>query len=204
MGIFTMRTHKKVTPGRGRISTLTQIGSRLSLAKLHIRKLLATFMKDEASNHLFYLVDPANTALSKYLSEIAENKKVSVYTKNDNNVTDFDRLKSVAPFGGDANYEFLISRPEVGEYFLTLHDDSILLDDTIPTMLRTYGVYYDYIGYLDSRKKLETNYKNLLIDGLPLSSLRLGTWFTFGKTSLSLRVWVQNGPLSECKRSRSS
>lgn len=181
---FRRRVGKKIDPVRGRISTLSQMGSRLSIAKLHVKKLLECFAIDSESHHIFYLIFPSNTALNNHVSGLSSNPKITIYTREDNDVTDFRRLGESAPFGGDANYDFLISRPEIGEFFLTLHDDSVLLESKVPEMLRQYARYYDFIGYLDSRKGTEINYKNLLIDGIPLHSLRLGTWFTFGKTEV--------------------
>lgn len=189
------KTSKKINTDElesGRISTLSQLGSRLSIVKLHIQMLFKAFAEDDNVNHVFYLVIPENKMLADYLSEFASKQNVSIYSKTDNDVTDFKRLKDAAPFGGDTNYEFLISRPEVGEFFLTLHDDSMLLLPAVSQMLRHYACHYDFIGYQDSRTGI-TAYDNLLIDGIPLSSLRLGTWFTFGNTKLVLDAGYKFG-----------
>lgn len=192
MKFFNRKPKIKIEPVKGRICTLSQIGSRLSIAKLHVKKLLECFSEDNESHHVFYLVDTSNVVIADYLSELNSNPKITVYTRDDNKVTDFRRLKKSAPFGGDTNYEFLITRPEVGEFFLTLHDDSMLLGSGVPDMLRHYAKHYEFIGYLDSRKEI-TSYDNLLIDGIPLSSLRMGTWFTFGNSKIFLDSYYKMG-----------
>lgn len=164
------------------ITTLSQLGSRVSIAELHIKKVLRAFKDDHNSNHVFYVVDPENKKLVNFVNKYRPNPKVTIYTRNDNYITDFKRLKDSALGGGDANYDFLIKLPEIGSYFLTLHDDSIIKNSQISSLIRVYMVQYDFCGYLDSRKI--TQYSNLLIDGTPLSEIRLGTWFIFGKSEV--------------------
>lgn len=185
MKIFKRRSIAKSGLAAGQITTLSQFGSRLSIAKLHIKKLIDCFVNDNEVQHIFYVVDTANTVLTDYLLALGSSPKISIYTREDNTVTDFDSLKQTAPFGADANYDFLISLPEVGKFFLMLHDDTVLLNPEVNEMLRYYSRYYDFFGYIDSRKGI-ANYRNLLIDGWELLSLRIGTWFIFGKTKMYL------------------
>ncbi len=67
---------------------------------------------------------------------------------------------------------------EVKDYFLTLHDDSMLISNKTGEMIREVLENYSFGGYLDTRQI--KGYNNVLLDGIPISSLRIGTWFLFG------------------------
>ena len=87
-------------------------------------------------------------------------------------------FKKKAPYGGDCNYDFLIRRPQVGELFLTLHDDSIIVaDNLLETVLRLKGDA-DFAGFKDTR--VIPTYHNIEYEGVSMVNLRLGTWFTIG------------------------
>ena len=78
----------------------------------------------------------------------------------------------------DCNYDFLIRRPQVGELFLTLHDDSIIVaDNLLETVLRLKGDS-DFAGFKDTR--IIPTYHNIEYEGVSMVDLRLGTWFTIG------------------------
>ena len=158
------------------ITTLSQLGARLSIAQWHIAHLRGS-TSDEQVNHILYIVDPRNTRLAEYARSLSG--KFTVYDKADNTWTDFSRKKAPA-FGADINYDFLIRRPEVGDVFLTLHDDSILLSRNLWDELRQLAVEYHFGGYLDTRAIPQ--YERLYLDGVSLAKLRIGTWFCFGRT----------------------
>lgn len=154
---------------------------------LHVKKLLEASAKAKGGiNHLFYLVDPGNARLSDYLRAIAAgNPHVTLVTRNENGFTEFKRLRKKAPYGGDCNYDFLIRRPETREVFLTLHDDAIMLTDDLHRDLEAALSGCDFAGYIDSRGEIDS-YRRIIMDGKPMSELRLGTWFTAGRKDLYL------------------
>ena len=161
------------------LTTLTQFGARLSLAKLHVKKLLES-SDDEKVNHLFYLVDPANIKLKSFLQKVAsETSNVSLFTRDDNDFTPFYKLRRKAPYGGDYNYDFLIRRDETKDIFLTLHDDSIIECKNLYEELVSHLKSYEFGGYLDTREEID-GYSKMYIDNIPLTKLRVGTWFMYG------------------------
>lgn len=160
------------------ITTLSQLGARLSLAKLHV-KLLTAAAAGQNINHAFYIVDSKNKKLMAYGEELA--KKHQVRTRNENNYTQFGK-RGVPPYGGDFNYDYLLRSCTIGDAFLTLHDDSLIYSPNIFKLVNATLKHADFGGYLDQRA-LET-YKKIFLDGIPLSELRIGTWFLFGNTRL--------------------
>ena len=168
-----------------KLTTISQFGARISLAKLHIKCLLESVKEHENQvNHIFYLVDPGNKGLHKYLLEVANNSNnISLYTREDNDFTEFRRLKELAPYGGDCNYDFLIRRPEVGELFLTMHDDTIVTSKKLLTDVESLIANADFAGFLDTRRTI-TGYQNILFEGKTMLDLRLGTWFAIGRKKL--------------------
>ena len=169
------------------LTTLTQFGARLSLAKLHIVKLLKACEDAIKVNHIFYLVDPKNKLLKNYLVDVtSQYSNCILLSRDDNNYTDFNRLKKAAPYGGDCNYDYLIRRPEVGDLFLTLHDDSIISTQDLYSSIVKLMENVDFAGYVDTRKEID-GYRDILIDGRSISEIRLGTWFTCGRKSLYLK-----------------
>lgn len=167
------------------ITTLSQLGARLSIAKCHIARLQEA-RTDEYVNHVLYIVDPNNTKLQEFARSL--HGPFTVYDRNDNCWTQFKRLKKKGlVFGGDSNYDFLIRCPETRDIFLTLHDDSMLLFGHAWNFIREQLQSNDFGGYLDTRKI--AGYDKLLFDGIPMSSLRVGTWFCFGKT----KHYLENG-----------
>ena len=161
------------------LTTISQFGARLGLAKIHVKKLFESCSSIN-TNHIFYLVDSENIKLSDFLKTI-ENKhdNVKVYSKNDNNYTDFRRLKKKAPYGGDCNYDFLIRCSETKDVFLTLHDDSIIESSDLYADIMDILEHNQYGGYLDSRSEIK-DYARILLDGKRMTDLRIGTWFFFG------------------------
>jgi hypothetical protein len=170
-----------------KLTTISQFGARLSLAKLHIRRLLRGCKKNnECINHIFYLVDPSNIRLHSYLIEVyKENSNITLYTREDNDFTPFSRLKKKAPVGGDCNYDFLIRRSEVGDLFLTMHDDTLIQTNSLYEEVMALISEADFAGYCDTRREI-TGYQNILFEGVPMSDLRLGTWFTLGRRDIYL------------------
>lgn len=158
------------------ITTLSQLGARLAIARWHVSRLQKS-APDKAVNHILYVVDPRNTRLREYADSLGG--AFTVYDRGDNNWTDFN-LRTGSAFGGDANYDFLIRRPEVGEVFLTLHDDSILCSPDTWRRVRELTDEYHFGGYLDTRGVPQ--YERLYFDGIKMAELRIGTWFCFGRT----------------------
>lgn len=166
-----------------KLTTLSQFGARVSLAKLHIKCLLDSVKSCEDDiNHIFYLVDPNNKDLYKYLQKIVDdNKNIYLFTREDNDYTPFKRLKKRAPYGGDCNYDFLIRRPEVGKLFLTMHDDTLINSKNLLKDINLLIKEADFAGFLDTRREI-TGYQNILFEDKTMLDLRLGTWFTVGRT----------------------
>jgi hypothetical protein len=159
------------------ITTLSQLGARLSIAKWHIAHLTRA-QSDNRVNHVLYIVDPHNSKLTDYARSLGG--KFSVHDKGDNTWTNFSR-KGAPAFGADINYDYLIRLPEVGDVFLTLHDDSILLSPRIWQDVRMLTDEFHFGGYLDTRGIPQ--YEHVYLDGVPLARLRVGTWFCFGRTA---------------------
>ena len=157
------------------ITTLSQLGARLSIAKWHIAHLTRAAACDGAVNHLLYIVDPRNSRLLEYARGLGGN--FSVRDRRDNTWSNFSRTSGL---GADLNYDYLIRQPEVGDVFLTLHDDSILLSGEVWPTLRRLTDDAHFGGYLDTRGIPQ--YERVYLDGTPLSELRIGTWFCFGRT----------------------
>lgn len=160
------------------ITTLSQLGARLSLARLHVT-LLTNAAEGKAINHAFYVVDSKNKKMMEYGEELAS--KHQVRNREDNNFTRFGRT-GVPPYGGDFNYDFLLRSCEIGDAFLTLHDDSLIYSGNVFELVRESLAGVNFGGYLDQRA-IET-YQKILLDGVPLSELRIGTWFLFGNTKV--------------------
>lgn len=166
-------------------TTLSQLGARLSVAKCHVTSLL-NVSKGADVNHVFYIVDPANKALGQYAESLTNMGRIKVYSREDNQWSDFKRLRKVGvELGGDVNYDFLIRCPETREFFLTLHDDSVLLSTNVWNYIEDILKDHHFGGYLDTRHF--PGYDRILLDGQPLSSLRIGTWFCFGRTDHYIR-----------------
>lgn len=162
------------------LTTLTQFGARRSIAALHIKCLLSN-TKNYDVNHIFYLVDANNKKLEKYLRSYEDPNKIIVYSQSQNDYTNFRRLRRKAKYGGDCNYDYLIRLPEVREYFLTLHDDTLLQSQDALMNLRSKMRDFDFYGLNDTRREI-TGYQNILIDDIPMSDLRIGTFFFCGNT----------------------
>lgn len=160
------------------ITTLSQLGARFSLAKLHV-KLLTAAADGHDVNHVFYIVDSRNEKLMAFGEELATVHQVR--TRNDNNFTRFGE-KGVPPYGGDFNYDFLLRSCSIGDAFLTLHDDTLIYDPKVFTLVKTTLEQGGFGGYLDQRA-LDT-YRKIFLDGVPFSELRVGTWFLFANTEL--------------------
>jgi hypothetical protein len=159
------------------ITTLSQLGARLSIAKWHISLLSQHAAGDGAVNHIVYVVDPNNTQLQEFAHSLPA--RFTVLDRNDNTWTNF-RQRDIPSFGGDVNYDFLIRRPETGDIFLTLHDDTLLHSADAWDLIRNTLKAHQFGGYLDSRDI--PGYDRIFLDGVPLSKLRIGTWFCFGLT----------------------
>ncbi|CAC9526804.1 hypothetical protein BHECKSOX_1411 [Bathymodiolus heckerae thiotrophic gill symbiont] len=170
-----------------KLTTITQFGARLSLAKLHIKALLkASKENNEKINHIIYLVDPGNLLLLEYLKGVSnKHDNITLLTRDDNTFTNFKRLKKRAPYGGDCNYDFLIRQPEVNDIFLTLHDDSIITTENLYKDIISAMKNSDFSGYIDTRREID-GYHDILIDNERMSDIRLGTWFTCGNTDTYL------------------
>lgn len=167
------------------LSTISQIGARLSLAKVHVKRLEQAFRNRNEVRHFLYIVDPTNQKILDYVYDVAQrNRAFQVLTRNDNTFTDFARLKKRAPFGGDKNYDFVIYNHVETTHFLTLHDDSILSTDIdLFADLKSISRNCDFFGYNDTRKEI-SGYDKIFLDKVPLSDIRIGTWFFFGNTKV--------------------
>jgi hypothetical protein len=163
------------------ITTLSQLGARLSLAKLHV-KLLTEAARDQEVQHVFYIVDPANKRMMEFGEDLAQFAQVR--SKLTNNYTKFG-VPNFPKFGGDFNYDYLIRSCEIGDAFLTLHDDSLIYRKNVFSMIRESLAVNDFGGYLDQRAK--DAYSRIFLDGVPLGELRIGTWFLFGSTEVYRR-----------------
>lgn len=158
------------------ITTISQLGARLSVAQLHV-KLLRESSANDMVNHILYIVDPANTRLQVWARSLSG--PFSVYDRTDNIWTDFSR-RGIPRFGGDLNYDFLIRQPEVGRTFVTLHDDTLIKRDDVWPVIADLMRDYHFGGYLDTRNIPQ--YRKIKLDGVPIDQLRVGTWFCFGRT----------------------
>ena len=162
-----------------KLTTISQFGARLALAKLHVKKLLES-SSSENTNHIFYLVDPGNKKLYQFLLDAEkDNSNIKLYTRDDNTYTEFKRLKKRAPYGGDCNYDFLIRSPETQDIFLTLHDDTIIESSNLYRDITEVLQDYDYGGYRDTRNEID-GYSRIFVDKIVMTKLRVGTWFMFG------------------------
>lgn len=158
------------------ITTVSQLGARASLAKLHVESLLRSALESGVTvNHCFYIVDPANEKVAELGEELSS--KHQVFHRENNDVTPFGR-RGVPPFGGDFNYDYVLKRGEIGDVFITLHDDSILYNGRIFPRVLSNVDQNPFGGFLDQRAK--STYEDVYLDGTPLSDLRIGTWFLYG------------------------
>jgi hypothetical protein len=160
------------------ITTLSQLGARLSLAKLHV-KLLRNAAEGQSVQHAFYIVDPQNKKLMSFGEELAGFAQVR--SKLTNDYTRFG-VSGFPKYGGDFNYDYLLRACDIGDAFLTLHDDSLIYGREVFPMIRDSLSRHDFGGFLDQRAK--DAYSRILLDGVPLGELRIGTWFLFGKTDI--------------------
>lgn len=161
-----------------KLTTLSQLGARTSLARLHVKLLLKSAAKYDI-NHAFYLVDPENKMLRDFVfNELTEFGQVR--SRKDNFFTPFGG-KKYPKFGGDFNYDFLLRGCVIGENFLTLHDDTLIYKSDIFESVFDSLEQYKYGGFLDQRAK--GAYSKILLDGIPMGELRIGTWFLFGNTN---------------------
>lgn len=158
------------------LTTLSQLGARLSIARWHVEAIRRS-EPDSSVNHILYIVDPRNEQLTAFAR--GQQGNFTVYDRTENTWTDFTNPTGSA-FGGDSNYDFLLRRPEVGEIFLTMHDDSIVRSAGVWARLRELASEYHFGGYLDARGVPQ--YEHLYLDGVKMSDLRIGTWFCFGQT----------------------
>ena len=159
-----------------KLTTISQLGSRKSVCELHVRNLLK--YSPNGTQHIFYMVDDKNPKLNFYAENYLKNIG-EVYYKKDNILIQKPH-KNLPPLGGDKNYDWLISKVKTN-FFLTLHDDSILFDsktfDWIHKEIKNGCVFG---GFTDGR--VHSTYETLLYKGVPFSKLRIGTWFLFGNT----------------------
>lgn len=160
------------------ITTLSQLGARLSLAKLHVKLLIAA-ADSQNVNHVFYIVDPENRKMMEFGEELRIFAQVK--SKTDNNYTKFGR-PSFPRYGGDFNYDYLLRACDIGDTFLTLHDDSLIYSRDVFPMIRSSLGQHEFGGFLDQRAK--DSYRKIFLDGIPLGELRIGTWFLYGNTSI--------------------
>jgi len=163
------------------ITTLSQLGARLSLAKLHV-KLLTKAGHDQAIQHVFYIVDPENRRMMEFGEELAQFAQVR--SKLNNDYTRFD-VPTFPKYGGDFNYDYLLRSCDIGDVFLTLHDDSLIYSRDVFPMIRQSLLNHEFGGFLDQRAK--DAYSRIFLDNVPLGELRIGTWFLFGNTEVYRR-----------------
>ena len=176
------------------LTTISQIGSRKSIAQLHIKKIINASRNNKNINHILYLVNPDNHDLGEYLNNIkSQYQNVFLYRKEDNNYTNFKKLEKIGwQYGGDSNYDFLIRTKEVKKWFLTLHDDSMIEDCDLLLRLKEEKGTNDFFGYCDTRKEI-SGYQKMYIDNIPLSQIRIGTWFFLGNKEIYLKNNYQVG-----------
>lgn len=163
------------------ITTLSQLGARLSLAKLHV-KLLTEAARNQQIQHVFYIVDPTNKRMMEYGEDLTHFGQVR--SKLTNDYTKFG-VPKFPKFGGDFNYDYLIRSCDIGDAFLTLHDDSLIYSKNVFSIVRNSLSKNEFGGYLDQRAK--DAYSRIFLDGVPLGELRIGTWFLFGSTEVYKR-----------------
>ena len=157
------------------LTTISQLGSRKSICSLHVKRLLENSPLN--TKHIFYIVDDKNPELNEYAKkELIKYGKV--FYKKENPLL-LKRHKNLPPLGGDKNYDWLISKVET-EYFLTLHDDTILFDsNSIEWVTNEIEGGKDFGGFTDGR--VHSNYETLFYKNIPFSKIRIGTWFLYGK-----------------------
>ncbi|MGC6479561.1 MAG: hypothetical protein ACON42_04190 [Flavobacteriaceae bacterium] len=160
-----------------KLTTISQLGSRLSICKIHVRNLLR--FSPKGTEHIFYIVDDKNLKLNEYASSVLTNHG-EVFFKKENPVL-IDKHRTLPPLGGDKNYDWLIEKVKTN-YFLTLHDDTIIFNvKPFNWILKKINEGVDFGGFTDGR--VHTNYNSLLYKNEPFTKLRIGTWFLFGNTN---------------------
>jgi hypothetical protein len=156
------------------ITTISQLGARHSIAKLHV-KLLKDASNGLPINHVFYIVDSENKKMLELGEELSIDAQVR--TKDDNWFSPFGK-KNSPKYGGDFNYDYLLRDCDISDTFLTLHDDSFIYSQNIFKIINDQRSEYDFGGFLDQRAK--PAYQDIYLDKIPLGELRIGTWFFWG------------------------
>lgn len=159
------------------LTTISQLGSRKSICELHVNKLIENSFP--GTKHIFYIVDDKNPILNKY-ADLELSKIGKVFYRKDNLML-LNRHKTLSALGGDKNYEWLISHVET-PYFLTLHDDSIILNNKVFKWIKkNISDSVSFGGFTDGRA--QKMYDTLYYKNTKMSKLRIGTWFLFGNTN---------------------
>lgn len=162
---------------RDMLTTISQLGSRESICRIHVERLI----KHSPANtqHIFYIVDDKNPKLNDFarneLNDLGE-----VFYRKDNPVLK-SAHRTLPPLGGDKNYDWLISKVKT-KYFLTLHDDTILLNrNPFDWILKGIAEGKEFGGFTDGR--VHSTYNTLYYKDVPFSQIRIGTWFLYGNTN---------------------
>jgi hypothetical protein len=131
------------------------------------------------TEHIFYIVDDKNPKLNDFARNELENIG-EVFYRKDNPILK-SRHRTLPPLGGDKNYDWLISKVKT-EYFLTLHDDTILFSRRPFDWIKS-GIAdgKEFGGFTDGR--VHSTYNTLYYKSVPFSEIRIGTWFLYGNTN---------------------
>ncbi len=158
---------------------ITLLGGRVSIAEKHLDSLLeAIFNMDNAHEIEFHIVAYVTSYKNQSLNQLC-----GKYVSNDFMIflakTPYNDTSSTLDF----DYDYILSTYlDSFDYFLLLHDDTFvekeLLDFSFES-LKNYSV----VSFLDSNRSLDY-YHRVLIDGVPLSSFRLGTWFFAARSEI--------------------
>jgi hypothetical protein len=158
------------------LTTISQLGSRESICRIHVEKLIKHSPPN--TEHIFYIVDDKNPKINEFARNELKNIG-KVFYRKDNPVLK-SAHRTLPPLGGDKNYDWLISKVKT-KYFLTLHDDTILFSGKpFDWILNGIADGKEFGGFTDGR--VHSTYNTLYYKGVPFSQIRIGTWFLYGNT----------------------
>jgi len=163
-----------------KILIVTILGGRTSIAQKHLDSLFKAI--DELQNNpgfflnvVVYITNFNNSSLHDLCFKYVMHNNIIFLSK-----TAYSEISSTL----DYDYDFIMENfLDSFEYFLLLHDDTFVDSKLLLFTFRSLKKY-DVVSFLDSNRSLHY-YKKVLIDGIPLSDFRLGTWFF----SASRKTW---------------
>lgn len=148
----------------------TLLGSRASLIDLHLSTLKKFFSND------FRIVALMPDKTKKVAREITEKYE---------NIEFVERTsETFNPLTPDGSYDVLLRKYKDTDYFLFNHDDTIYKSYAVD-YLKEFYKNYDFFGAIDNASKpgIENPYSNILLDNIPFTDLRIGTWFLGGSSN---------------------